>query len=102
MEIFFNSRCQLAGNFYEDIFECLDYFHNQNIKIGILTNGSADLTHCEELNKYLFIKMTAADVGISKPSPVGFLACSQVNIWVFYYTIYIYIYLYVKSLFIIN
>ena len=93
MEIFFNSRCQLAGNFYEDIFECLDYFHNQNIKIGILTNGSADLTRCEELNKYLFIKMTAADVGISKPSPVGFLACSQVNIWVFYYTIYIYIYI---------
>jgi FMN phosphatase YigB (HAD superfamily) len=79
MEVFFTTRSDVCENFYEDTEACLEWFHNLGIKIGILTNGSADLTKCELLRKYLAVSFTAADIGVPKPSPVGFLACSQVR-----------------------
>jgi FMN phosphatase YigB (HAD superfamily) len=79
MEVFFATRSDVCDNFYEDTEACLEWFHNLGVKIGILTNGSADLTKCELLRKYLSFTFTAADVGVPKPSPVAFLACAQVS-----------------------
>lgn len=79
VEKFFLARSAVSGNFYSDTIECLEWFHNLGIKIGVLTNGSADLSKCPILRKYLSLTFTAKDIGASKPSPIGFMACSQVG-----------------------
>jgi phosphoglycolate phosphatase-like HAD superfamily hydrolase len=78
MEMFFTTRSDVCDNFYEDTEACLEWFHSLGVKIGVLTNGSTDLSKCELLRKYLAVSFTAADIGAPKPSPVGFIACSQV------------------------
>lgn len=77
-EVFFNARSDVSENFYSDTRACLEWFHSLGIKVGVLTNGSADLHKCEFLSNMLSVTYTAADVGASKPSPVGFMACAQV------------------------
>lgn len=79
IEVFFRVRSDVSKNFYTDTVECLEWLHSIGIKLGVFTNGSADLHSCEILSKYLSFVFTAADVGLPKPSPVGFIACSQVG-----------------------
>jgi hypothetical protein len=78
-EVFFNVRSDVSDNLYSDSIECLEWFHNLGVKVGVLTNGSADLTKSVALNNLLSLKLTAGEVGCSKPSPVGFMACAQVR-----------------------
>ena len=77
--VFFRVRSDVSNNFYTDTVECLEWLHSIGIKLGVFTNGSADLNSCDILSKYLSLVFTAADVGLPKPSPVGFIACSQVG-----------------------
>lgn len=77
-EVFFNARSDVTENFYSDTTACLEGFHSLGIKVGVLTNGSADLHKCEFLKNILSVTFTAADIGASKPSPIGFMACAQV------------------------
>lgn len=79
IKVFFRVRSDVSRNFYSDTAECLEWLHSIGIKLGVLTNGSADLSQCDLLNKYLSFTLTAADVGLPKPSPVGFVACAQVG-----------------------
>jgi FMN phosphatase YigB (HAD superfamily) len=78
-EVFFNVRSDVSDNLYSDSIECLEWFHNLGVEVGVLTNGSADLTKSVALNNLLSLKLTAGEVGCSKPSPVGFMACAQVR-----------------------
>lgn len=77
-EIFLQARSDVSQNVYSDTIECLEWFHSLGMQIGIFTNGSAELFRCPLLSKYLALSFTAGEVGVMKPSPVGFLACSQV------------------------
>jgi len=79
IEVFFRVRSAVSHNFYSDTAECLEWLHSMGVKLGVFTNGSADLSQCDLLNKYLSLTFTAADVGLPKPSPVGFIACAQVG-----------------------
>jgi hypothetical protein len=44
------------------------------MKIGILTNGTADLSRCTHLLPFVSVYLTAAELGVCKPSPVAFIA----------------------------
>jgi HAD superfamily hydrolase (TIGR01549 family) len=55
----------------------LNWLKNNNIKIGILTNGNANILLCNVLNKYSDINMNAGDIGSLKPSPLPFLSIIQ-------------------------
>lgn len=78
-DLFIQARSDVSQTLYSDTIECLEYFHSLGIKIGVLTNGSAELYRCPVLSKYLSLSFTAGEVGALKPSPVGFLACAQVS-----------------------
>ena len=79
MDVFLRARSDVTANYYEHTEECLEWLHHAGVKIAVLTNGSADLSMCPVLSKYLSFSFTAAEVGISKPAPVGFVACAQVS-----------------------
>lgn len=79
LELFLQARSDVSQSVYSDAIECLEWFHSMGIKIGVLTNGSAELFRCPLLSKYLCLSLTAGEVGVLKPSPVGFLACSQIS-----------------------
>lgn len=77
-DIFFQVRSDVSGNFYSDSAACLEWLVSLGIKVGVLTNGSADLSRCAYLKNILTLTFTAGEVGTSKPSPIGFMACAQV------------------------
>lgn len=70
-------RSNLTTHLYEDVIPFFDFLTAQNIKIGILTNGNANIDQCEVLESYRILCLGAGDVGAAKPSPIGFIACAQ-------------------------
>eukprot|EP01039_Chlorochromonas_danica_P010967 gene10967-12194_t len=73
MESFLKTRSNLSEFLYEDTLPCLKYFKENKISTHVLTNGNAQNT---TLHGYVDLFLTSGDVGASKPSPIGFLACS--------------------------
>jgi len=77
MELFVNIRSDVLPHLYDDVLPCLELFSQCGIKMGVLTNGNANLTSCPVLGKYISLTLSAGDVGAMKPSPTPFLAILQ-------------------------
>lgn len=45
--------------------------------MGILTNGNANISYDASLSRFNMLCLGAGEIGCSKPSPLGFLACVQ-------------------------
>eukprot|EP00600_Ochromonadales_sp_CCMP1393_P015050 CAMPEP_0174996254 /NCGR_PEP_ID=MMETSP0005-20121125/289_1 /TAXON_ID=420556 /ORGANISM="Ochromonas sp., Strain CCMP1393" /LENGTH=533 /DNA_ID=CAMNT_0016250635 /DNA_START=132 /DNA_END=1733 /DNA_ORIENTATION=+ len=80
MQIFVRVRSDVIGHLYDDVLPCFDWLRAQNIQIGVLTNGNADLnSHCDGLKSYLDISLSSVEIGCMKPAKLGFIACSQLT-----------------------
>jgi putative hydrolase of the HAD superfamily len=77
IDIFIKVRSNVTAYLYDDVKECLDWLSSNNVRIGVLTNGNADLSCCSVLSKYMSFSIGAGDVGAKKPSPVPFIAAAQ-------------------------
>ena len=77
IDIFIKVRSNVTAYLYDDVKECLDWLVSNNVRIGVLTNGNADLSCCSVLSKYISFSIGAGDVGAKKPSPVPFIAAAQ-------------------------
>ena len=75
--MFLEARSDISEHLYDDVLQCFDWLTSAGIRIGILTNGNANLASCPALSKYLSLVVTAGDAGAAKPSPVPFMACCQ-------------------------
>ncbi len=66
IEILLRVRSDVIAHCYEDSIPCLRWLkEEQNVKIGVLTNGNANLMqHAPGLFEYLNISLTAGDVGM--------------------------------------
>ena len=97
LNLFITKRSNIMPYLYSDVIPCLQWLKEQNIKIGISTNGNylfivffifsliysvsignaANLTATDVLGNYVDIVLSATDVGSLKPSPVPFISISQ-------------------------
>lgn len=85
MDEFVSVRSHVDPHLYEDVMPCLDWLIEHGIRVGVLTNGNADLKSGERkgITSILdsSIILNAAEVGVLKPSPVAFMAiCQRGNI----------------------
>ncbi len=46
MEVFLRARSDVSQHLYDDVVECLEWLQALGVKIGILSNGSAELKGC--------------------------------------------------------
>jgi putative hydrolase of the HAD superfamily len=76
-QIFVKERSRVGRHIYDDVLPCLDWLRSIGLPIGVLTNGNADLGHCEVMSPYITHCLSASDVGALKPSPVPFIAIAQ-------------------------
>ena len=77
MNVFLQARSNITPYLYEDVEVCFEWVAQRGIQIAILTDGNALLNKCELFNKYASFTLLASEVGAMKPSPVGFITCSQ-------------------------
>jgi putative hydrolase of the HAD superfamily len=77
IDVFIKVRSNVTAYLYEDVKDCLDWLSSNNVMIGVLTNGNADLSCCSVLSRYITFSIGAGDVGAKKPSPVPFVAAAQ-------------------------
>ncbi len=79
MEEFVFKRSQVDPHLYGDVISCFEWLNSYGIKLGVLTNGNADLSKSAFGQKYLdpHLLLNSGDVGSLKPSPVGFMAICQ-------------------------
>eukprot|EP01033_Poteriospumella_lacustris_P008208 gene8208-5912_t len=77
IELLLQIRSNVGPHLYPDVIAFLDWMQREGLQIGILTNGNGDVTRCDMLQTYGIHNLAAPDVGIAKPSPVGFLAFCQ-------------------------
>lgn len=70
-------RSQVSEFLYSDTVPCLEALRHQGLQLGILTNGNAYLQDDTQFARHFSLFLTASDIGASKPSPLGFLACCQ-------------------------
>jgi len=77
MNVFLQARSNITPYLYEDVEICFEWVAQRGIQIAILTDGNALLNKCELFNKYASFTLLASEVGAMKPSPVGFITCSQ-------------------------
>jgi dephospho-CoA kinase len=77
MNVLVDIRSNVAPYLYPDVILFLDWMQREGLKIGILTNGNGDVNRCESLQKYGILNLAAPDIGIAKPSPLGFLTFCQ-------------------------
>lgn len=78
IDVFIKVRSNVTAYLYDDVRECLDWLASSNVRVGVLTNGNADLSCCSVLSKHIDFCIGAGDVGAKKPSPVPFVAAAQV------------------------
>jgi putative hydrolase of the HAD superfamily len=57
----------------------LQWLKKQGLKVGIVTNGNADVTESPEVGQYIDFCISADKVGAAKPSVVPFLAACQLT-----------------------
>lgn len=77
IDVFIKVRSNVTAYLYDDVKDCLEWLTNNNVRIGVLTNGNADLSCCSVLSKYISFSIGAGDVGAKKPSPVPFVAVAH-------------------------
>lgn len=85
MDEFVAMRSHVDPHLYEDVEPCFDWLIQHGIRVGVLTNGNADLKSGERKGISSILDSTiilnAAEVGVLKPSPVAFMAiCQRGNI----------------------
>jgi dephospho-CoA kinase len=81
MKLFIRIRSDISLGLYNDVMDCFRWLSSMDVRIGIMTNGNADILETEankEVNKFLSLCLHAGDIGVMKPSPVVFVSCSQV------------------------
>ena len=76
MTVFMQRRSDIDDNLYTDVMDCFEWLEKKGIKIGIVTNGNADL-QSSKLYRYLSVFHSSCDLGATKPSPLPFLAALQ-------------------------
>jgi uncharacterized membrane protein YgcG len=77
MNVFLQARSNITPYLYDDVTVCFEWVAQRGIQIAVLTDGNALLNQCELFNKYASFTLLASEVGAMKPSPVGFITCSQ-------------------------
>jgi dephospho-CoA kinase len=77
IELLVRERSNVGPYLYEDVTPFLEYAKERGLRLGVLTNGNANISYDNSLSRYNMLCLGAADVGCSKPSPLGFLACVQ-------------------------
>ena len=78
MNQFIAKRSDVENHLYDDVIPCFEWLAGQGIKIGVLTNGNANLTD-SSISRYFSQELIigAPEVGAMKPSPVGFISVLQ-------------------------
>ena len=81
---FWNVEFPRCAEPMDNLYDVLDFFMNENIKMGIVTNGYSNFqnTKIDKLNlrKYMKTIIISEDVNIRKPDPEIFhLALSRIN-----------------------
>jgi dephospho-CoA kinase len=82
MDDFIRVRSQVDRHLFDDVMPCVTWLREQlGVKVGVLTNGNANLALSELLGKSAVLDpsliLNAGDVGVLKPSPVAFMALAQ-------------------------
>ena len=66
VEVFLEVRSDVVQHFYDDSIPCLQWLSKeQNVKVGVLTNGNARLMTAPTLDNILHISLTACQTGNS-------------------------------------
>lgn len=69
----------MSPHLFPDVQPFLEAVKNCGIRMGLFTNGNANISDCTVLSPYFSLLLGGADVGASKPSPAGFVACAQLT-----------------------
>lgn len=80
VQVFLAHRSHVWPRLYPDVLPCFAWLRSIGVKIGIVTNGSADLIEHNSESDFstsLSLYLQASDVGCAKPSPVPYLVSSQ-------------------------
>ena len=72
-------RSQVGSHVYDDVIPGLEWLQARGVRLGILTNGNADVRYCSIISKYFDeeLMMNAGHIGALKPSPVSFIPLIQ-------------------------
>jgi hypothetical protein len=76
LSIFPQIRSAVAGNLYDDVFECFDWLAGHGLRIGVLTNGNADIMETASnarFSAYLSLCLHAGQLGVLKPAAMPFV-----------------------------
>lgn len=74
VEAFLRVRSDVDQYVYEDVEPVLEQLKGSGLRMGLLSNGNAELTRSSLLSRYFELYLSAADVGASKPSRLPFVA----------------------------
>lgn len=82
IDAFVKVRSHVDNHLYDDVIPCFQFLRNMGIRLGVLTNGNANLRDGNidtKIQKYLdpSLILNSSDVGVLKPSPVGFMAIAH-------------------------
>lgn len=77
--MFVKTRSTVGPHLYEDVLPCINWLRDLNIPCAVVTNGNANLSLCPTLGPQLLTSINAPLLGTMKPSPVPFLAISQIT-----------------------
>lgn len=80
MGAFLEARSGVEAHLYADTAPCLRYFRAMGLRMGVVTNGNANVTALSLDGQLCFdaaLCLTAGDTGALKPSVVPFLAALQ-------------------------
>ena len=79
MNAFLKERSRVEPHLYADALPCLEYFKGLGLRLGIVTNGNADLEGFAGGGYFESLCLTSSVSGSLKPSPVPFLAALQLT-----------------------
>jgi len=77
MDAFLDERSNIAPHLYDDALPCLEFFRSLGVRMGVVTNGNANLSGFGGGVYFGDLCVTSGDSGAVKPSPVPFVAASQ-------------------------
>ena len=77
MQRFLEARSDIAPHLYPDALPCLEFFQAQGLRLGVVTNGNAELGNFLDGRFFGNLCVTSGDAGALKPSLVPFVAAAQ-------------------------
>jgi len=78
VRVFVTTRSDVDAHLFADALPFLEALSSiPNLKIAMISNGNCNSSFSPVLSKFLTLSLSAADVGIAKPSVVPFIAMAQ-------------------------